>query len=123
MKEKQGGCNCEGNYISKLLPPPPAKNHTNLHDDHYRKIESTGMVEPIVVMENLHDRLLNSGIPANSALNIVLAQKHITRAGMKAGDDWKKDIEKSINYLTRALTGEWKSVTIGKRTSRNLSII
>jgi len=36
-----------------------------------------------------------------------MAQKHITRAGVKKGDDYKKEIGKAINYLNRSITGEW----------------
>lgn len=78
----------------------------NKSDDHYRDIESNG-VEPIVIMEQLISRLIKDGIPANSAINIVLAQKHITRAGAKKDNSWEKEINKAINYLTRAVSGEW----------------
>lgn len=76
------------------------------HDEHYRNIEQSG-IEPIRIMEELHKRLLLQGVEPEKALNIALAQKHITRAGMKAGNDWGREIEKAINYLTRAKTGEW----------------
>jgi hypothetical protein len=66
-----------------------------------RNIEKNG-TEPIIIMEELHERLINI-CGANEALNITLAQKHITRAG---GDDWRKDIQKAMNYLNRALNGE-----------------
>lgn len=79
-----------------------------LHDEHYRKIESTG-IEPIAIMESLIERLIESGFDPARALNVCLAQKHITRAGMKNdNNDVTKEIEKAINYLTRATTGEWK---------------
>ncbi len=77
------------------------------HDSHYRDIEQSG-IEPIKIMEELHKRLIVQGVEPGRALNIVLAQKHITRAGLKSGDPWEKDIEKAINYLTRAKTGDWK---------------
>ena len=76
-------------------------------DDHYRAIEESGRIEPIVVMEELAARLISAGVPAASVTNVVLAQKHITRAGVKSGEDWKKELQKSINYLTRAVTGRW----------------
>jgi hypothetical protein len=80
-------------------------NNPQLHDNHYRNIEKNG-TEPIIIMEELHERLINI-CGANEALNITLAQKHITRAGLKSGDDWRKDIQKAMNYLNRALNGEW----------------
>lgn len=80
---------------------------TDKHDDHYRKIEQSG-IEPIVIMEELLHRMIETGIPVKAAGMIMLAQKHITRAGLKQGDDWKKDIAKARNYLHRAMTGEWE---------------
>ncbi len=89
------------------------------HDEHYRAIEQNG-IEPIRIMEELHGRLLKLGVSADAALNITLAQKHITRAGMKAGNDWSREIEKAINYLTRAKTGEWvDSGSLSRLTERN----
>ena len=76
-------------------------------DTHYRSIEENNQTEPIVIMEELQKRLLDNGISDKAVLNIVLAQKHITRAGLKDGDYWSKDIHKAINYLTRAVTGDW----------------
>jgi hypothetical protein len=76
-------------------------------DEHYRKIEGGSQTEPIVIMEELAERLAESGVNPRSALCIALAQKHITRAGMKSGDSYTKDINKAINYLHRAVYGEW----------------
>lgn len=76
-------------------------------DEHYRQLESKGYVEPIVLMEQLMERLIENGVPVKAALNIVLAQKHQLRAGEKTGEGFKKEIHKSINYLTRATTGSW----------------
>jgi hypothetical protein len=79
----------------------------NKSDDHYRNIENNSETEPIIIMEELATRLTSAGVPAKAVTNLVLGQKHITRAGIKKGEDWKKEIQKSINYLTRAVTGEW----------------
>lgn len=76
-------------------------------DSHYRTIEGNSSVEPIVIMEELSARMIENDVPAKAITNIVLAQKHITRASVKSGEDWKKEIQKSINYLTRAVTGDW----------------
>jgi hypothetical protein len=76
-------------------------------DSHYRAIEDSSSIEPIVIMEELSSRMTKEGVPAKAITNIVLAQKHITRASVKSGEDWKKEIQKSINYLTRAVTGTW----------------
>lgn len=72
-------------------------------DDHYRRMESEA-IEPIRVMEMLADR---EALPRRAAVLIVLAEKHILRAGEKSGEDWRKEIAKAENYLHRALTGEW----------------
>lgn len=79
----------------------------NNHDEHYRKIEDESTTEPIVVMEELAERMIDNNVDTKSVVNIVLAQKHITRAGVKKGNGWEQEIEKAINYLTRALTGHW----------------
>ena len=76
-------------------------------DEHYRKIEDGSQTEPIIIMEELCERLTDAGVDPKAVVNIVMAQKHITRASVKSGEDWKKEIQKSINYLTRASTGEW----------------
>jgi len=76
-------------------------------DDHYQELEAAGQTEPIVIMEELHERLLIDGVPPNAAANIMLAQKHMTRAGAKKGEPWEKEIMKSINYLTRSVMGKW----------------
>jgi len=76
-------------------------------DVHYRDIENSGDPEPIVIQESLMDRLVKAGVPTRRALDIVMGQKHISRAGVKKGEDWSKEIQKAINYLTRGLTGEW----------------
>lgn len=87
-------------------------------DEHYRNIENQGP-EPIVVMEAIANSLQEAGVPASSTINIILAQKHITRAGVKKGEDWKKEIQKSINYLTRAVTGAWVGSTEKPYTTPN----
>ena len=76
-------------------------------DSHYREIEDSYSIEPIVIMEELSARMIKNNVPAKAVTNITLAQKHITRASVKGGEDWAKEIQKSINYLTRAVTGEW----------------
>ncbi len=76
-------------------------------DEHYRAIEEGSQTEPIVIMEELIERLINGGVAPRSALNLAMAQKHMTRASVKAGEGWQKEIQKSINYQTRAITGEW----------------
>jgi len=78
------------------------------HDEHYRKIEESGDPEPIVIQESLIERLIIAGVPPRRALDVAMGQKHISRAGQKTNEVWSKEIEKAINYLTRALTGEWK---------------
>lgn len=75
-------------------------------DRHYREIEQEH-TEPIIVMEELAERLYNNGVPPKAIINIVLAQKHQLRAGSKDGNSWRLEIQKSINYQARAITGEW----------------
>ena len=75
------------------------------HDEHYRQ-----NIEPIEVIEN---RIENPGdVPAKAVYSISQAIKYLLRAGLKSEQPWKKDVEKAINYLTRALTGDWVGKTI-----------
>lgn len=74
-------------------------------DTHYRELERTS-IEPITLMEEINRR---DQIPPEARLNIALAQKHIMRAGCKAGEDWAKEIGKAKNYLHRALSGKWEA--------------
>ena len=74
------------------------------HDDHYRDQK----IEPIDIKESLIQRLVDNGVPLLSAVSIYEAQGYITRCSTKEGEPWMKEIDKAINYLTRALTGEWK---------------
>lgn len=99
-------CQCVAMVVEKIAENNNINdNNPQLHDSHYRNIEKSG-TEPIVIMEELHGRLIPI-CGANEALNITLAQKHITCAGLKSGDGWRKDIQKAMNYLNRALSGEW----------------
>ena len=76
-------------------------------DDHYRDIEGSGDVEPIIIREELIARLIKNGVSSEKAMLICDAQKYISRASVKSGEDWVKEINKAINYLTRAVTGDW----------------
>ncbi len=76
-------------------------------DNHYRAIEESSQTEPIVIMEELIERLIKGGVSPVESLNLAMAQKHMTRASVKDGEGWKKEIQKAINYQTRAITGEW----------------
>jgi len=81
----------------------------NKSDDHYaaqRAAEAagSGKIETIKMMESI---ALNTAIPTIPRTNVVLAMKHMNRAGEKAGEDWRKELQKSINYLTRAVTGDF----------------
>jgi len=70
-----------------------------MHNEHYK----TKDIEPILVMEQIMALPLDRVV----ALNLALSVKHIMRAGSKKDNDSAKDIDKAINYLTRAKTGEW----------------
>ena len=70
-----------------------------MHNEHYK----TKDIEPILVMEQIMSLPLDRVV----ALNLAMATKHIMRAGSKKDNDSVKEIEKAINYLTRAKTGAW----------------
>ena len=79
------------------------------HDEHYRKIEASGEVSPIVKMEETVCLDLPEELHAIARrnLSLALAQKYRLRAGHKAGEDAHKERDKEENYLHRATTGEW----------------
>lgn len=80
---------------------------TNVHDEHYRKVEGRG-VEPIEVMETI----ICNGLPAEfhaiakRNLNIAQANKYFMRLGEK--DSPEKELAKARNYLHRAVHGCWE---------------
>jgi len=73
----------------------------NQHADHYKKMK----IQPWDVMEQRTER--NDSIPDIKLISLAMALKYIMRAGLKDGEPWQKDIEKAVNLLNRALTGEW----------------
>lgn len=81
----------------------------NKHDSHYSKME----IEPITVIEQRMCTAIGTVSPKEN-MNIAAAIKYAMRAGTKEKQDWRKDIEKAINHLGRALSGQW--VTIGKES-------
>lgn len=70
-----------------------------MHNEHYK----TKAIEPIEVME----QILELPIDRKVALNLAMSIKHIMRCGSKKDNDSAKEIEKALNYLTRAKTGGW----------------
>jgi len=80
---------------------------SNVHDEHYRKVEGRG-VEPIEAMETI----ICNGIPAEfhaivkRNLNIAQANKYFMRLGEK--DTPEKELAKARNYLHRAVHGCWE---------------
>jgi hypothetical protein len=80
---------------------------SNVHDEHYRKVEGRG-VEPIEVMETI----ICNGLPAEfhaiakRNLNIAQANKYFMRLGEK--DSPEKELAKARNYLHRAVHGCWE---------------
>lgn len=79
---------------------------TEVHDAHYRRIESRG-VEPIEVMETI----VCNGIPpefhqtAKRNLHLAQAAKYMIRQGEKEASE--KELAKAQNYLHRAIHGCW----------------
>ena len=71
------------------------------HDKHY---QGQGPYEPIKVIEHF---LKVTGVPPLVAYSLGQVLRYILRAGQKEGQPWQKDIEKGLNYMHRALKGEW----------------
>ena len=76
--------------------------------DHYERLAAQE-VEPIIIMEAISRR---QNIPEVPRMNIVLAEKHILRAGEKDDNPWDKEIYKAEDYLHRARTGKWMTDSI-----------
>lgn len=74
------------------------------HDEHYKREH-----EPIEVIEEISRlRGIMGLLDPSTILNIAFATKYVLRIGLK-GDitTTHQDIDKAINYLTRAKTGLW----------------
>ena len=70
----------------------------NKYDDHYKNAE----IEPIDVMEMVVQR---TNTPILVLYNVSMAVKYLLRIGLK--NDWVPELDKAINYLHRAKTGDW----------------
>lgn len=74
------------------------------HDSHYQRIEKDLGIQPIQAGEFV---VAKEHIPRKPAKNIATAVEYLLRAGDK-GEPWEKDVQKAMNHLHRALTGEWR---------------
>ncbi len=72
------------------------------HDKHYAQMA----IQPIDVQEQILRS--ENGMDAVQKHHICEAVAYIMRAGLKEGQDWRKDLDKARNYLHRASTGEWQ---------------
>lgn len=64
--------------------------------------------EPVNETIELIELVVERGaIPRKSAYMIGTALKYIMRAGTKPNEGWEDDVAKAMNYLHRALKGEW----------------
>jgi hypothetical protein len=72
------------------------------HDDHYSKTT----IQPVDVQEQILNA--ESGLTPTQKHHICEAIAYQMRAGLKEGQDWRKDLEKAENYLHRARTGKWR---------------
>ena len=87
--------------IGKLPNYEDVKPFDN-HDNHYSKQK----FEPIDIIEQKVIEWIEAGVPPEKAYNLGQTLKYIFRAGLK--DDLTKELDKALNYLTRAQTGEWR---------------
>jgi hypothetical protein len=78
------------------------------HDDHYSKMK----IQPVDVQEQILAQ--ESGLTPTQKHHICEAIAYQMRAGLKEGQDWRKDLEKAENYLHRARTGKWR---VSEKTS------
>ena len=71
------------------------------HDSRYFAMA----IQPIEVQEQILRAM--SGLSAIEKHHIAKAVAYLMRAGLKEGQDWRKDLEKATNYIHRARTGKW----------------
>ena len=75
------------------------------HDSHYQKEDVS---EPIQIIEETIRRLNNDpNIGPLLPYHVGQTLKYILRAGSKEGEPVIKDLQKALNYLHRAMKGEW----------------
>ena len=72
------------------------------HDEHYKEgIQAIDIMEQrlcVGIPEGYHADILRN-------FRIAMALKYLVRCGKKDGSE--KELDKAINYLHRAKTGEW----------------
>lgn len=76
---------------------------SNKYDNHYASKD----IEPILVIEETIDRLIDADFDTKGSYNVAQALKYILRAGTKEGESVDKDLAKALNYLYRGIKGEW----------------
>ena len=93
-------CGCIQNVFQWIFCSDHGGESLN-HDSHYSKqaIEPQSVIEQVA--RNIHDK-----VTPTQAINILQSLKYMLRLGTK--DDVLKEVSKSVNYQTRALTGEWR---------------
>lgn len=62
-----------------------------------------GACETIKVLEEIAER----PIPEKAKFSIQQATRYLMRCGKKAETPWEVDAKKALNYLYRAIYGEW----------------
>jgi hypothetical protein len=71
------------------------------HDDHYAAMG----IQPVDVQEQI--LLADSALSTVEKHHIAEAVAYLMRAGLKEGQDWRKDLDKAMNYIHRARNGRW----------------
>ena len=73
----------------------------NAHDEHY----ASKVIEPILVIEQVMSTAKE--VPEEARYSVGQAIRYLMRVGTKAGEDWRKELDKAENYIHRARTGQW----------------
>lgn len=78
-------------------------NNTRADGEYYQ-----GKVETIDYIEQVVEKIVEQGVPPARAYDIGQALRYVsTRLGGKDNNDYKLDLLKAMNYLYRAMTGQW----------------
>lgn len=71
-----------------------------MSSDYYKQLpcETIDVLEAFMKREN---------IPSVPRFNITQALKYLCRCGLKPENNWKLDVQKALDYLSRSLNNKW----------------
>ena len=80
------------------------------HGTHYEIMSIKPWQVQAAMLQNFIDYVTThhkEPMPVEPFIKSLMSIKYVMRAGMKQGEGWEKDIEKAINYLNAAASGQF----------------